>query len=426
MGNPIERLNVFLRFGPQEEFFVGILASEKGKVLFQYAPDFLTKGIPLSPLRLPLSDHVQNGDRGLFLGLPGLFFDSLPDGWGLLLMDRHFEKLGISRETVGPLDRLAFIGDRGMGALVYRPEHKTIPHVRQKVDLEELAKESLRVLAGSPGDILPQLLLLGGSPGGARPKILVGFDPASGHMMSGVSDIPSGYRHFLVKFPSESDPPFPGETEYAYSLMAREAGLDVPETRLFPGTGGQASFGIERFDRIGNERLHLHTLGGLIGSDHRIPSCSYETALKVTWALTRNREDVRALLRQMIFNIATHNRDDHVRNFSFLLDRQASWRVAPAYDLTYSNGPGGEHSMTIAGEGRNPTRDHILRVGSEFDFKDSEITAMIGDVLKSVERWPTFAREAGIPVSVAERIEKAFHRFSPSHPPRFRRRGGSR
>lgn len=421
MFKPIERLDVFLRLG-QDELLVGVMVSEKRRIHFQYAPDFLTKGIPLSPSRLPLSGHVQSGDPPLFLGLHGVFFDSLPDGWGLLLMDRHFARIGVSRENIGPLDRLAFIGDRGMGALVYRPEHKMISPVHQKIDLEVLARESLKVLDGSPEEILPQLLLLGGSPGGARPKVLVGFNPASGHMVSGVSDIPPGYRHFLVKFPAESDPPYPGETEYAYSLMAREAGINVPDTRLFPGIKNQASFGIERFDRIGNERLHLHTLGGLIGSDHRIPNCSYEMALKVTGVLTRNRGDVVSLLRQMIFNIATHNRDDHVRNFSFLLDRHASWKLAPAYDLTYARGPGGEHSMTIAGEGKNPTFDHILRVGKDFDFKNSEVIKMIDDVSKAVDRWTVFAEEAGIPESVASRIEKTFYRFAPPNNIRFRKR----
>ena len=421
MFDPLRKLDVFLRFAPQEELFVGVLLSENRRIHFQYAPEFLPKGIDLSPVRLPLAGHVQSGDPSLFLGLPGLFFDSLPDGWGLLLMDRHFAKIGHPRESMGPLDRLAFIGDRGMGALVYRPQHKTISRIRREVDLEELARESLRILEGRPGDILPQLLLLGGSPGGARPKVVVGFDPASGNLISGVSEIPQGYRHFLVKFPAKSDPPYPGETEYAYSLMAREAGLDTPDSRLFPGVNGQASFGVERFDRIGNERRHLHTLGGLIGSDHRVPNCSYEMALKVTGALTRNRKDVALLLRQMIFNIATHNRDDHVRNISFLLDRQGSWRLSPAYDLTHSSGPGGEHSMTIAGEGKNPTLEHVLRVGKEFDFKDAEVERMIGEVLQSVERWPMFAREAGIPVSVAAKSEKTFYRF-PSQSHRLSRR----
>ncbi|MCL5284147.1 MAG: type II toxin-antitoxin system HipA family toxin [Nitrospirae bacterium] len=410
MNKAVDRLNVFLRFG-EEELFVGILASKGGRILFQYAPDFLNREISLSPFRLPLSGQIHKGDPERFSGLPGVFFDSLPDGWGLLLMDRHFEKMRIPRESIGPLERLAFIGDRGMGALVYRPEQKIASLGRRRIDIEELAGEAARVLEGSPGDILPQLLLLGGSPGGARPKVLVGFDPSSGHMLSGVSDIPSGYRHYLVKFPAETDPPFPGETEYAYSLMAREAGLHVPETRLFQGRKGQASFGIERFDRKGNERLHIHTLGGLIASDHRIPSCSYETALKATGMLTRNRGDLVCLFRQMVFNISTHNRDDHVRNVSFVLDRRGDWRLSPSYDLTYSPGPGGEHSMTIAGEGRNPTLKHILSIGEEFGFRKSELEKIVGEVETAMDQWPSLAREAGIPDSVSERISKDFIRF---------------
>ena len=412
MYKSVERLNVFLRSG-QEEAFVGVLALDKGRILFQYAPGFLSKRIEISPIRLSLSGYVQSGPPDLFFGLPGVFYDSLPDGWGLLLMDRYFSKAGISGYSIGALDRLAFIGDRGMGALVYRPGHKIESPGRKEIDIAALAKEAIHIFEGEPGEVLPQLLYLGGSPGGARPKVLIAYNELENRMISGVDDIPSGYRQFLVKFPAKTDPPYPGETEYAYSLMAREAGLKTPESRLFPGMGDQKSFGIERFDRNGNDRFHIHTLGGLVYSDHRVPSCTYETALKATQALTRNREDIVALFRQMVFNIATHNRDDHVRNFSFVLDPIGTWRLAPAYDLTYSSGPGGEHSMTLAGEGRNPAIDHILSVGEEFGFRNEEVLQIIDRVDDAVGKWNTFSNKAGVPKSVADRIRGDFVRLKP-------------
>jgi serine/threonine-protein kinase HipA len=221
-------VNVFIRFG-QDESFVGVLAAEKGKILFQYAPEFLSRKLDISPIRLPFAGHVQSGSPNLFFGLPGVFYDSLPDGWGLLLMDRHFAKAGIPGDSVGPLDRLAFIGDRGMGALVYRPEPKARSRGRKEIDLASLARDAIRIFEGDPGEVLPQLLYLGVSPGGARPKVLIAFDERTNRMISGVDEIPSGYRRFLVKFPAKSDPPFPGETEYAYSLMGKEAGLTLPK-----------------------------------------------------------------------------------------------------------------------------------------------------------------------------------------------------
>lgn len=407
MYKPVDRLRVHLRFGPTE-ILVGVLASRNGRIFFQYAPEFLAQKMNLSPVRLNLADHVQSSFPDFFLGLPGLFHDSLPDGWGLLLMDRHFARAGIPVEAVGPLDRLSYLGDRGMGALVYRPAQKVDQSGRGEVDLVALAKEALRVFEGEPGNILPDLFLLGGSPGGARPKVLVAYDERSNLMVSGVDAIPPGYRQYIIKFPAKSDPPYPGETEYAYSRMARAAGLRLPDTVLFPGVGDQKIFGIERFDRDGNDRLHVHTLGGLIHSSHRLPGCTYEMALKVAQAVTRNREDVLALFRQMVFNVVTHNRDDHVRNFSFLLGPDARWHFSPSYDLTYSAGPGGEHSMTISGEGKNPTFEHIRRVGEEFQIRESEVIEVTGKVMEAVGYWHEFAREAGVPKQVADRIKASF------------------
>lgn len=407
MYKAVEHLNIYLRLN-QEEILVGAVASQKGTIFFQYDPDFLRRSIDLSPLQLKFSEHVQHSFPEAFFGLPGLIFDSLPDGWGLLLMNRHFLNAGIPIESIGPLDRLAYIGDRGIGALVYRPNEKIGKVGRKEVDLPVLAKEAIRVFEGAPGEVLPQLLRLGGSPGGARPKVLIAYNEQTNHIISGVDEIPSGYSQYLIKFPAESDPPFPGETEYAYSLMAREAGLHLPETRLFPGVDDKKSFGIERFDRSGNARIHVHTLGGLIHTSHRIPSFNYEGALKVAQTLTRDRGDVLALFRQMVFNVATHNRDDHVRNFSFILHNDGTWHLSPSYDLTYSHGPGGEHSMTIAGEGKNLNLEHINRVGEEFNIRKNEKSEIVEGVMDAVKNWNKFAKKAGVPKEVSARIKSKF------------------
>lgn len=377
---------------------VGTLGAQRGRVYFEYAQAWLDSGLNLSPFRLPFQAGVHEHRDRAFGPLPGVFADSLPDGWGLLLMDRHFRGLGRDPATLGPLDRLAWLGTRTMGALTYHPPAGPEGADAAPFDLEELARQSEEVLAGRSGTVLPQLLRAGGSPGGARPKVLVGFDPASDQVRSGESDLPEAFQPWLVKFPAKDEGPAAGAVECAYAGMARSAGLDLPETRLFETPEGGRYFGTRRFDRSSGRRYHIHSFGNLIHADFRIPSCDYLDLLKVTAMLTRDHREVLEAFRRMVFNVFAHNRDDHAKNFAFRLDdRTGAWTLTPAFDLTFSPGPGGEHTMTLAGEGRTPGRDHLLRVARERDVNRTDAEAIVEEVAAAVTRWPEFAAEAGVP-----------------------------
>lgn len=374
---------------------VGTLASQGGRIFFEYAERWLQAGLDLSPFRLPFQPGLFEHRHRAFGPLPGLFADSLPDAWGMLLMDRHFRSQGLDPAALGPLERLAWLGTRTMGALTYHPPTGPEGEAVAPFDLDELARNSRRLLAGRSGEILPQLLRAGGSPGGARPKVLVGYDPVADVIRSGEGDLPEGYDHWLVKFPAREDGPGAGPAEFAYAAMAAAAGLDLPETRLFETAGGHRYFGCRRFDRGGHRRFHCHTFGNLIQVDFRIPSCDYGDLLKITAVLTRNHQEVLKAFRRMVFNVFAWNRDDHAKNFTFRLE--GDWGLAPAYDLTCSAGPGGEHSMTVAGEGRSPGAAQILRLARDHGISGADARAILDEVRSAVGRWRAFAREAGVP-----------------------------
>lgn len=355
------------------------------------------------PARPGLHEHV---DR-VFGPLPGVFDDSLPDGWGRLLMDRQFRKLGLDPSSVSPLARLLYLGQRTMGALTYHPPSSP-PEQPMVLDLARLAEHASEVLRGTSQDVLPELRRAGGSPGGARPKLVVGL--REHEVISGDDDLPEGFEAWLVKFPGGEDEADHGAVEHAYMEMAREAGIDVPLHRLLERGPW---FAVRRFDRgAGNRRLHMHTLGGLLHSDFRVPACDYDQLLRVARALTRDRRAVVECLRRMIFNIVAHNRDDHVKNFAFLMDEAGTWTLSPAYDLVFSTGPGGEHSMTVDGEGRSPDRARCLALAARHGIAAGEGAAIIDRVTEAVARWPALARESGVQKARVAEISRAHRRVA--------------
>jgi serine/threonine-protein kinase HipA len=409
----MKKLDVRLTRSPGDVLPVGTLAEDRGRVYFQYAAAFLATGLNLSPFRLPFEAALfEHTDRD-FGPLPGLFDDSLPDGWGLLLMDRHFRSRGLNLAEVSPLDRLSWLGTRTMGALTYHPPAKRENVDASVFDLHNLARNSQEILAGTVAEVLPQLLRAGGSPAGARPKVLVGFSPATGGVISGEDDLPDGFEHWIVKFPAKADTPDAGAVEYAYSLMARESGIDMPPTRLFETPHGDRFFGVKRFDRAGQRRFHIHTFGNLIQSNFRIPSADYADLLKVTSLLTRNHQDVLRAFRLMVFNVLAHNRDDHVKNFAFIMDDgTGEWRLSPAYDLLFTPGPGGEHTMTLAGEGKNPGRSQMLRLAEQAGVSKQEFSGIIDQVRAVVAGWTRFAAEAGASASSIRQIAQSLRTTS--------------
>ena len=388
----MKKLTVQLRRSPTESIVVGQLAEIERRMYFEYDAAFLDRGVELSPLRLPLrSGLIEHVDRA-FGPLPGLFEDSLPDGWGLLLMDRMFRRRGMDVATVSPLDRLSYLGTRTMGALTYHPPAE-VEHDDRLLDLHEIGKNAQQVYSGQAVEVLPELMRAGGSPGGARPKVLVGVK--GNNIISGEDDLPDGYEHWIVKFSAKVDVRDAGPMEFAYARMARAAGIDMPQTRLFRVGKNQSYFGVRRFDRApGNRRFHVHTFANLIHANFRIPSTDYADLLKATSGLTRNHQDVLEVFRRMVFNVAAHNRDDHAKNFAFILGHAGEWSLSPAYDLGFAPGPGGEHTMTILGEGRAPMREDVLKLADQFSIKPKESTQIIDQVNSAVRKWRKFAGEA--------------------------------
>ena len=286
----MKKVEVRLVTSPAGEQVVGELVESGGRVYFEYSPNFLKDPLWLSPFKLPpepgLIEHRDLDFGPLF----GLFDDSLPDGWGLLLLDRFLRSRGSALAEVSVLDRLAYFGTRTMGALTYHPASSPGESKAEPLDLQRLARASEEVLQGSAKEVLPILLRAGGSPGGARPKVLVGVQGQE--IISGEDDLPKGFAPWLIKFPGDQDPADAGPMELAYASMARKAGITLPPTHLFETEDGGRYFGVQRFDRCSNQRIHVHTFGNLIHANFRIPGNDYGQFLEVTRVLTRNHQDV--------------------------------------------------------------------------------------------------------------------------------------
>ena len=396
----IEKLTIYLSQTKKQK--VGILAYKDSKAYVEYDKEFLKTGIELSPYKLPLKAGLQRCDDSPFEGLWGVFSDSLPDGWGRLLMDRHLVKLGVNPNTLTALDRLTYVGDYAMGALSYEPEVE-IEHVSDEIVLDELAEHSEEILEGSSDEMVDELLLLGGSSAGARPKVLVQLSDDKKQIIHGRQKLREGFSHYMVKFASSTDSKEIGAIEYAYAQMAKEAGLDMPETALLKGKK-RSYFAIERFDRVGDSKMHMHSVAGLTHSDFRYPTLDYDDLLSLTLHLTKDVQEQKKMYRLACFNLFSHNRDDHAKNFSFLMDEKGVWRLSPVYDVTFSYGPGGEHSTTYLGEGKDPTKEALLKLGEKHKVKD--YADIIVEVQHAVNKWSSFAKELGISAHTREQIEK--------------------
>ena len=389
---PVELLTVYLDAGGRLK--AGRLAVSNRQILFEYDAAFLASGTQISPLMLPLKPGVLVSPDTMFDGLFGVFNDSLPDGWGRLLLDRTVEKHGINRRQLTPLDRLAYVGSRGMGALRYEPDRSTTMPDDAPLALDRLAEEAAIVLAGENEEVFDELLRLNGSSAGARPKIVAQVNAGRNKISHGAQALRAGYEHWMIKFPSSQDARDAGKVEYAYSLMAKDAGVEMPETHLFPAKKSRGYFGARRFDRVGDARVHMHSLSGLIHADHRHPSLDYDTILRVALLLTRNVVEVEKVYVLACFNVLAHNRDDHAKNFSFLLTERNEWVFAPAYDLTFSYGPGGEQSTMVMGEGKQPGVTQLRALDKKHGLKRAP--EILERVTQAVLHWKRHAECAGV------------------------------
>ena len=403
MLRPDQALRVSLRWSEDAVLPVGRLAWRGRRAFFEFDEEMLARGLELSPWRLPLRAGVIEASMEPFGGLHGLFADSLPDGWGLLLQDRRARRLGLDPSRLSPLDRLAWVGDTGMGALVYEPE--LVESVEPgPLALDHLARESAELLAGQASEVLPTLLRLGGSPQGARPKVLAWLRSSDLLVVSGPAP-GAGFLPVLIKFRAPTDPEDAGAIELAYGRMARRASIHVPESWRLPSQEGAGWFAVQRFDRPPGRRVHTATLCGLLHADHRLPSLDYVGALTAVLHLCRDHRALEAMYRRMVFNVLAHNRDDHSKQTSLCLGPEGEWTLSPAYDLTFSAGPGGEHSMAVAGSGE-PGRADLLRVAAQVGLREAVASAIIEEVAEAVSCWGELAREAGVSQASVREIER--------------------
>jgi serine/threonine-protein kinase HipA len=264
------------------------------------------------------------------------------------------------------------------------------------LSLDRLAEQAQDVMDGRSEDVLQLLLDLNGSSAGARPKALIGVDTSRQNISHGVRSLPEGYEPWLVKFANTHDGSDAGAIEYVYAQMAKEAGISIPDIHLFSAQHGAGYFAIKRFDRDGQRRFHMHTACGLLHSDSRTPSLDYEDLLALTGILTRDVREVEKMFRLAVFNVLAHNRDDHAKNFSYLMDEKGQWKLSPAYDLTFSSGPRMEQSTSVMGEGKNPGVVHLKKLGEGAGLSEGQISAIIEQTKAALATWSEKAKEYGV------------------------------
>ena len=397
---------------------VGAVAwnAEQGFAAFEYAPSFLRSSLEIAPLTMPLGAGIFSFpelNSRTYYGLPGLLADSLPDRYGTRLIELWLQRQGRSLENFNPIERLCYMGSRGMGALAFEPA--LVSRQRSiRVEIAELValagkilsqRKSLLVnLTENESAALDTIFRVGTSAGGARAKAVIAWNPKTGDVRSGQVQAPRGFEYWIIKFDGVNDealgdPEGYGRIEYAYHQMATAAGIEMTPCRLMEESG-RAHFMTRRFDRTGDaDKIHMQSLCALGHYDFRQPgSTSYETAMSACQRLHLGQPTVAQLYRRMVFNAVARNQDDHTRNISFLMDADGSWRLAPAFDVIWSYNPGGEwtnrHQMSINGKVDGFRKKDLVEVARRFHIKKPlDILAEVG---AAVERWPAFAEKAGV------------------------------
>ncbi|ROR09965.1 type II toxin-antitoxin system HipA family toxin [Erwinia sp. JUb26] len=404
---PLRRLEVIYE-GWGEHWVLGTLAEgrQRGEWLFEYSAQSIDRGIEFSPLlHPPVSTTYADFERHQE-GIPGFIADSLPDGWGRLLMDRLLRRNAIEPAALSPLDRLAMLGSNTMGALTYRPVMEVPGQAAEQHtinDLLLLAREIEVEVAGLDSDVLPELVRLGGSPHGARPKVLLDFDPASGKIQSSPF---AGSDPWLIKFPAAQEAAWVCALEEVYARLARKAGIEFPESRWFALGDGLSAFGVKRFDRQQGMRVPTISMAGALQADFRLPCLDYSDILQATAMITRSATEREAQARRMVFNVIVNNQDDHAKNFAFSLNQNEEWRLSPAYDITFQSGPGGQHQSSVAGHGKNISRRALMTAAKSADISEKTMNRIIEEVCDVAAAFVATAKELGdaIPAAVLNEV----------------------
>lgn len=395
-----------------------LLQEENGMVGFQYDEDFIPSGIEVSPIKMPLSNktyHFPTLAEETFHGLPGMVADSLPDKFGTIVIQRYLESQGRTLDSLSIIEKLCYTGKRGMGALEYEPAQEIIA-CDDHINIDALTKLASDILSAKEDfhiegndKLMSQLMESSSSVGGARAKTLIAWNPITNDIRSGQIDAGKGYEYWLLKFDNiknnkdKDSAPDDNEytrIEYAYYLMAKSCGIDMSECRLYK-ENGSAHFMTKRFDRKTEtgEKLHMQSLCALAHMDFNIPrKYSYEEAFYIMKALKLPYSDTLQLFKRMVFNEYARNFDDHTKNISFLMDKRGVWRLAPAYDITFSYRKDSiwvsSHQMLINGKSEDITEEDLLIVATIAGIKKSDARKSIQDVLEAVSNWKSFAQEA--------------------------------
>ena len=403
---------------------VGAVAEETdGTITFEYDPDFRRSGLEISPLKLPLSHagpitFPELARVEAFAGLPGVLADALPDRFGNAIIERSFRDKGRPDAALSPVQKLLYIGSRAIGALEFRPAIRLPARTaeQESIEVAALVAQARLVVEGRTDVALPDIMRVGASAGGARPKAVILWNRSADTVRSGFAKPRPGDEPWIIKFdgvgelgaPDSQARPY-NRVEYAYSRLARDAGVDVPETALVEDRG-LGHFLSRRFDRAGGRRLHVHSLGGLQHADYNAPGTfSYESYLRTVVALKLDYRAIEEAFRRAVFNVAAVNQDDHVKNFGFLMDDRGAWRLSPAYDLTFARGAGftRRHQMTLGGKTDGFTRDDVLALGAAAGLRQGG-AAIVDRVTAALERWPEYAEQAGVPEEHAAAVRAAF------------------
>lgn len=385
---PVEKIKAFLNTS-SGKLEIGQMVLVQNRIYFKYDEDFLQTGQEISPFKLKRTAEILVPTETHFEGLFGVFHDSLPDGWGRLLLDRKLRSLQIDLNTISALDRLSFLDGNSMGAITYEPVYEAGEVGLKTLDLDSIAREIHHVLSGDASEVVDELYQLGGSSGGARPKILVGYNESTDELLFGQDLLPEGFEHWIIKFPGSYDREDIALIEYTYNQMAEKAGIEVAPYRLFKSSKGNWFFGSKRFDRKGNTKIHLHSVAGLLHDNFKMSSLDYGHIMDAAFKLEKDVQAYRKILQLAAFNVMAHNRDDHSKNFSFLMDETGQWSFAPAYDLTFSSSSFGLHSTAVFGEHKSPGREHIIQLAQHFKVKNA--TILLDEVQTAVNQFESLA-----------------------------------
>ncbi|MBL0940031.1 MAG: type II toxin-antitoxin system HipA family toxin [Gemmatimonadaceae bacterium] len=411
---------------------VGAVAEDTlGQITFEYNEAFRQSGLEISPVHLPLSRRGPQRFPELqrvesFAGLPGLLADCLPDAFGNAVIKRYFEQRGTPNAAMSPVQRLLYIGKRAMGALEFSPplEGRSSRDADEALAIAHLVEAARRVIEGDPDVAVPEMMRVGASAGGARAKALVLWNRELGRVKSAFAPQHQGDEPWLIKFDgvtggvgghvaNKAFVPGPyGRIEYAYSVMASAAGIDMADTHLLHERDF-AHFMTRRFDRE-ETRLHMHSLGGLHHADYNVRQIlSYEDHFRTIRLLGMGQPAIDQAFRRMVFNMAARNQDDHVKNVAFLMSPNGKWRLAPAFDVTWAHGGkwAGTHQMTARGKDDHFTRDDLLTLGSTFDVPNNGAD-ILADVEAALGVWEPEAKSAGLDRRWIDQIQSLFRHFA--------------